>query len=101
KSRFRNSRCSRQSADHEHGSGGVEECSGGLEGCLDVLGEPAISVDPCEEAFNDPPPRQDDEAGLPGDFADDFNGDAGSLRDALMVVAAIGPYLLDKGEQAA
>jgi hypothetical protein len=35
-----------QSADHEHGGGCVKECGGGLEGCLDVLGEPAISVDP-------------------------------------------------------
>ena len=28
----------------------------GFEGRVNILGEPAISVHPCEEAFDDPPP---------------------------------------------
>jgi len=52
-------------------------------------------------SVHDPPPWQDDEAVLPGDLVDDLDCDVGSLGDALMVVATIGPDLLDEREQAA
>ena len=37
----------------QHDGGGVEEGSGGLEGCLEVLGEAAVAADPGEEALDD------------------------------------------------
>jgi hypothetical protein len=51
--------------------------------------------------LDDPASRQDDEAGLHGDLVDDLDLGAGSLGDALMVVATISPDLLDEREQAA
>jgi hypothetical protein len=90
--------------DHERG-GGVEECcggfGGGFGGGFDVLGQTPVSVDPCEEAFDDPAPWQNHEAGLTGDLADDCDGDSGRLGDAVMIVAAIGPDLPDEREEAA
>src|SRR3954470_22820731 len=47
----------------QHDGGGVEEGSGGFEGCLEVLGEAAVAADPGEEALNDPAPGLDGEAG--------------------------------------
>lgn len=84
-------------ADHERG-GGVEEYCGGPEICLDALGQTSVSVDPYEEAFDDPAPWQNYEAGLPGDLTDDINGDAGRLGDTVMILADIGPDLLDERE---
>jgi hypothetical protein len=79
----------------------VEECCGGFEGGFDVLGQTPVSVDPCEEAFDDPAPWQNHEAGLTGDLADDCDGDSGRLGDAVILVAANGPDLPDEREEAA
>jgi len=72
----------------QHDGGGVEEGSGGFEGCLEVLGEAAVAADPGEEALNDPAP------GLrplffDNDRATDFGGvdPPPSCRDAFILPA--------------
>jgi hypothetical protein len=84
-----------EAPDEEHDGCGIEKGSGGVDGSLEVLGEAPVAVDPCKEALDDPAPGEDDEASLTGDFADDFDGDAGGLPDAVMVIDAVGEELFD------
>ena len=88
-------------ADDEHGRGGVEEGGGGFDGGFEVLCEASVAVDPGKEALDHPSAGQDDEPDLIGLLSDDFDEDIGGCGDALMVVASIGPDVLDKGEQGA
>src|SRR3546814_15301880 len=57
----------------------------------------AIAVDPCEGAFDDPSSGMDDEAGLIGEFADDFDRNGGGVPDAIAVVGAVGIGARDEG----
>jgi hypothetical protein len=75
-----------EAPDEEHDGGGVEEGSGGIDGGFDVFGEASVSVDPGEEALDDPSSWEDDEADLIGDFPDDFDGNAGRRPDAVMII---------------
>ena len=60
--------------DKEHDGGGVEEGFCGGDGSFEVFGEP-VSIDPGEEALDDPAPGLDGEADLIGFAPDDFDGD--------------------------
>src|SRR3546814_1255944 len=71
-------------------------CSSDL-GPLEVFGQTAIAVDPCEGAFDDPSSGMDDEAGLIGEFADDFDRNGGGVPDAIAVVGAVGIGARDEG----
>src|SRR3546814_17854116 len=57
----------------------------------------AIADDPCEGAFDDPSSGMDDEAGLIGEFADDFDRNGGGVPDAIAVVGAVGIGARDEG----
>src|SRR3546814_8429987 len=76
-------------SDEYDGSGGIEECGCGFDGPLEVFGQTAIAVAPCEGAFDDPSSGMDDEAGLIGEFADDFDRNGGGVPDAIAVVGAV------------
>lgn len=89
------------SPDQYHDGCRVEEDGGGTDGCLEVLREPPVAVDPGEETFDHTSSRQDDEAELAGLLADDFDDDAGGCRHPLMIVFAIDPYVLDERKQRA
>src|SRR3546814_8092342 len=80
-----------------YGSGGIEERGCGFDGPLEVFGQTAIAVDPCEGAFDDPSSGMDDEAGLIGEFADDFDRNGGGVPDAIAVVGAVGIGARDEG----
>src|SRR3546814_715078 len=69
----------------------------GFDGPLEVFGHTAIAVDPCEGAFDDPSSGMDDEAGLIGEFADDFDRNGGGVPDAIAVVGAVGIGARDAG----
>src|SRR3546814_5056005 len=73
-------------SDEDDGSGGIEGRGCGFDGPLEVFGQTAIAVDPCEGAFDDPSSGMDDEAGLIGEFADDFDRNGGGVPDAIAVV---------------
>lgn len=60
---------------------GVEECSSGFDGRLGVLQEPAVAIDPREEALDHPAPWLDCEPDLVG-FAFD------AIATAMEVVLA-------------
>lgn len=64
---------------------------------LEVLGEPAVPVEPCEGALDHPAARMDDEAGLIGDAADDLHVDAGGVGHAFGVVALSAKALATNG----
>src|SRR3546814_14315142 len=84
-------------SDEDDGSGGIEERGCGFEGPLEVFGQTAIAVDPCEGAFDDPSSGMDDEAGLIGEFADDFARTGGGVPDAIDLVGAVGIGARDDG----
>src|SRR3546814_14750715 len=48
-------------------------------------------------AFDDPSSGMDDEAGLIGEFADDFDRNGGGVPDAIAVVGAVGIGARDEG----
>jgi hypothetical protein len=54
-----------------------------------------------EEALDDPASWQDDEANLPGDFADDLDADIGGGSDRFRIVAAVGPDQANEREERA
>ena len=83
------------------GGGCVEEGRRGGDGGFGVLPEPSISIDPGEEALDDPPPGLNGEADLIGLAPDDLDGDAGGGRDTRALVASVREDLLDEGERAA
>jgi hypothetical protein len=83
----------REPSGEQHDGGGVEEGSGGFEGCLEVLGEAAVAADPGEEALDDPAPGLDGEADLVGVLANDLDGDGGGAGNPLPGVAAVGKDL--------
>ena len=88
----------REPSGEQHDGGGVEEGSGGFEGCLEVLGEAAVAADPGEEALDDPAPGLDGEADLVGVLANDLDGDGGGAGNPLPGVAAVGEDLRDEGK---
>jgi len=55
-----------QSSGQQHDAGCVEERGGGSDRCLEILGEPAVSIDPGEEPLDHPSARQHLEANLIG-----------------------------------
>ena len=54
--------CFCQSSDEELAGGDEELCLGDIDGGLEVLGEPSVSVQPSERAFDHPTAREELEA---------------------------------------
>jgi len=85
-------------SDEDHDGCGVEVCGGGFDGGLRVFPEPAVAVDPSEEAVDDPASRLNGEAHLIGLSLDDLDGEGGGLSDARTLTARIGEDLADEGK---
>ena len=79
----------------------MEEGGGGGDGPLEILGEAPVSVDPGEEAFDDPAARENGEADLIGQLADDFDDDPRGVGDALAGIGGVGEDAFDERERAA
>ena len=69
-----------------------------IEGCLEVLGEAAVAVDPGEEALDHPAPGLNGEADLVAGSWNDLQAMAAGAATALPGVAAIGEHLRDEGK---
>src|SRR6202040_1379356 len=82
-----------------HDGCGVEEGARGLNGGLEVLGQPSIAPDPREEPLDDPTPRVDGEADLIGVLAHDFDGDQRCRGDLFPGISAVGEDALDEREE--
>src|SRR5690606_24644252 len=79
-----------------------DPCCGGGDGVPEVLGEAAISIEPCEGALDHPATRQEHEAlGGIGAF-DDVDGRRAALADRIPElvtgIAAIGEDMARPGE---
>ena len=96
----RNSLLASDAAGEQHDGGGIKEALGGADGCFDVLGQSAVSVDLGEGALDHPASWQDVEADLIGDLLDDLDGDASGILDPLGAIGAAGECAFDEGERA-
>ncbi len=74
----------------------MDEGGRGGDGPLEILGEAPVSVDPCEETFDDPATRKHGEADLIGQLSDDFDDDSSRVHDALGGIGAVGEDTLDE-----
>ena len=88
-------------ASEELHGGDEHSCGGRGDGLLEVLGETAVPIEPCERALDDPAARREFEAfGDVGTF-DDFDGPladpAESIAKLVASVAAIGEQVATKG----
>ncbi len=57
----------------------------------------SVSIGPCKEALDDPAERPNGETDLTLALLDGFDSNAGGFGDAFVVVAAVGPDVLDEG----
>jgi hypothetical protein len=78
----------------------MEERGGRSDRGLEVLGETPVAVDPGEEALDHPAPRQDLEAHLIGQLADDLHHDGSGVCDLLARIGAVANTFLMKGKRA-
>lgn len=89
-----------QSAGEQHNRGSIEEGLGRGDSAFKVLCQPSVSIDPGEEALDDPAAWQDLEADLVSDFLDDLDGDRGGILDPLGGIGAVGEGEFDEGKPA-
>ena len=87
-----------QPPDQQHDASGTEERCSGSDRCLEVLGEPAVSIDPGEEPFHHPSAWQHLETHLIRQFADNLHADGCGVRELLTGINAVGEHLLNEGE---
>ena len=87
--------------EQEHDGGGIKEGFSRGDGSLEVLGEPAVAVDPGEEPLDHPAPGVDGEADLALRLANDLDAKAAGVGDAMSSVAAIGEAELDESPSVA
>jgi hypothetical protein len=78
-----------QTPDQQHNACGVEERCSGSDRCLEVHGEPAVSIDPGEEPFHHPSARQYLEPDLVWQFAYDLDYDGCGGGDLLTLDLAL------------
>src|SRR6202789_118761 len=79
----------------------MDEGGRGGDGSLEILGEAPVSVDPGEEALHDPATREDGEANLIRQLADDFDNYSRCVCDAFASIGGVGEDALDERERTA
>ncbi len=70
------------------------------DGRLEILGQTAVAVEPCEATLDDPSTRMNFEPDLVGHLPDDLYGDAGSVLEPLSGVGAVSECQFNKREAA-
>ncbi len=86
-------------ASDEHDGGGVQERSGGRDGRLEILGEPALRLIQAKKRSTTQ--RRGRTAKPTWELADDLDDDGGGRGDAGKIVSGIGENRLDEQEQPA